>query len=208
MLESRYTIRPFDAEAQPEFTGNASLALPTQALCIEIGCGVGMHPIKFARQHPDKFLVAIEHTHNKFNTFKRSLQQQPQPLTNLMAVHANAITWISKLVPAASVEQYFLLYPNPWPKEKQRNQRWHQMPFMHKLLQTLKPGGTLTLASNIPDYTAEAEAFFQHAWQLQLVSKKIINPEPQDNYYPRTHFEKKYLQRGEPCTNLVVRKPL
>ena len=44
----------------------------TGLLDIEIGCGVGMHPLRYAKENPSRTLLAIEHTRTRFNTFKRS----------------------------------------------------------------------------------------------------------------------------------------
>jgi tRNA G46 methylase TrmB len=98
----------------------------------------------------------------------------------------------------------FLLYPNPNPLARSANRRWHQMPFFAKLAAVLKPGGTLTLATNIEAYAAEAEQFIQTIWGLRLIQRQAIRA---GEIIPRTHFEKKYLARGETCWNLIFQKP-
>lgn len=202
----KYNIRSFDPSKQPGFYDPVMFFLPEGPLCVEIGCGVGMHPIKFAKKNPKKSIVAIEHTRNKFEAFKVHLQEESEVLENLQPIHANAITWISKFLPEESVDEYFLLYPNPWPKEKQKNQRWHQMPFVHQIKKTMKKEARLTLATNMDWYAEEASEFFQKAWGFHLESFEHIGITDNDDYFPRTHFEKKYLERGERCSNLVLRK--
>ena len=59
----------------------------------------------------------------------------------------------------------------------------------------------ITLASNIPEYIEEAEQQVQNLWKLPFV-KEIIG---QDS--ARTHFEIKYLERGELCQQLIISKP-
>ena len=85
---------------------------PGIPLDLEIGCGVGWHPIHYARQNPDRFLVAIEHTRTRFESFERRTVRHPE-LKNLMAIHADAIEWVTHVLMPESVERIFLLYPNP-----------------------------------------------------------------------------------------------
>jgi tRNA G46 methylase TrmB len=60
-------------------------------------------------------------------------------------MRANAVHWIAHYLSKQSVDAYFILYPNPYPKASQRNKRVHAMPFMGHLIATLKPGGTLKM---------------------------------------------------------------
>ena len=106
---------------------------------IEIGCGVGLHPITYAKIHPDRNLVALEHTKEKFDKFWGRYENHAS-LDNLYPIHGNAISWISAHIKPASVSRYFLLYPNPWPKARHKNRRWAAMPFMAKLHETLAVG--------------------------------------------------------------------
>ena len=80
------------------------------------------------------------------------------------------------------------------------------MPFMHHVLETLKKKGKLTMATNIKFYAAEAEAYFTQEWGLKLVTKQVYSSIDECPFEPRTHFEKKYLERGETCWNLVFEK--
>ncbi len=172
---------------------------PHLPIDVEIGCGVGFHPLRYAAENPERQLVAIERTKEKFQKFLRRLQNHPS-LPNLFPIHGDAIPWITHSFGVGSVHRYFILYPNPYPKERQRNLRFHQMPFFSFLKETLMRGGELVLATNEKFYASEAEALSGEG--MVLVEKKIL---PQ-SFSPRTHFEKKYLARGEECWNLVFRK--
>lgn len=73
--------------------------------------------------------------------------------------------------------------------------------FFEWLLSRLKPDGELILASNIGSYIEEAEHKAQMVWQVPV--KKTQVP----NHSERTHFEVKYLARGEACWQLTIKKP-
>lgn len=166
-------------------------------ICLEIGAGMGRHAILFAEQNPDKTLVAIERTAAKFKVF--AVRQQEHQLANLYPVHADALPWVVHALAPASVAQLFILYPNPEPKNPA--QRWLNMPFFEFLLSRLQVGATITLASNIPEYLNEAEQQLINVWHLPYERQTIATDAA------RTHFEVKYLERGEPCQQLMITKP-
>ena len=172
---------------------------------IEIGCGTGLHSIQYARMNPERILIAIEHTHERFGKFARMAEKARLP--NLIPVHANAISWVAHMVPNHSVERVFLLYPNPNPKDRQRNKRWHAMPFMQCLLECLVPGGELTLATNELFYAQEAFEYFLDCWHLTPRSYLEMCGARDSISECRTAFEFKYLQRGEVCYDQVWQTP-
>lgn len=190
-VQKPWNWRPFD--------------LPAAPLDLEIGCGVGFHPIRYARRNPDRFVVAIEHTRARYESFARRVANHPA-MPNLLPVHADAVAWVTHSLPARSVERLFLLYPNPYPKAADRNKRWHAMPFMGRLIEALKPGGTIELATNVESYFTEARDYLTESWGLALVHSHAFDRDTAPEGAPRTHFEKKYLERGERCYNLLVMK--
>jgi tRNA (guanine-N7-)-methyltransferase len=196
-------LRSFEATRVPVPPDFFRLPLdPEKPIDVEIGCGVGFHPLRYARRNPERQLVAFEKTREKFAKFLGRLQNH-EPLPNLIPVHGDAIAWITHGFAPESVDRYFLLYPNPYPKESQRNLRFHAMPFFSYLRATLKRGGTITMATNEEFLMREARATMREAWGLTLVECRELDRDA----VPRTHFEKKYLERGDRCWNMVWLRP-
>lgn len=166
-------------------------------VCVEIGAGKGKHAVLFSQQHPQSTLYAIERTREKFEAMQK--QHQLADLNNLCPVHADALPWITHALYPAQVEQFFILYPNPEPHNPA--QRWVNMPFFEFILSRLQFGGQITLASNIPEYIEEAEQQLKDIWKLPYEKQVIASDSA------RTHFEVKYLERGELCQQLIIRKP-
>lgn len=167
-------------------------------IVLEIGAGKGMHACLFAQQNPQKRLIAIERTREKFQAMAK--QHQLLRCHNLTPVHADAIPWVVHALYPQQVEELFILYPNPEPLNAA--QRWLNMPFFEYLLSRVKAGGRITLASNIAEYIAEAAQQLENIWQLPYVCEPVAKTSA------RTHFEVKYLQRGELCQQLVISKPI
>ncbi len=171
-----------------------------RAFWLEIGAGVGLHALTCARQRADINLIAIERTAEKFQKFQQSYLLDP--IANLMPVHADALPWVVHALPPASIAKLFILYPNPEPKNPA--QRWLNMPFFAFLLSRLQANAEIVLVSNIPSYVDEAEQQARTVWQLP-VTRHVVTTEQVDA--GRTHFEIKYLARGEPCSELRMTKP-
>ncbi|WP_407306404.1 SAM-dependent methyltransferase [Acinetobacter sp.] len=168
-----------------------------EPICVEIGAGKGKHALLFSSQHPEHKLIAIERTREKYVAMQKQHALEGQK--NLQAIHADAMPWIVHALLPAQVQQFFILYPNPEPHNPA--QRWLNMPFFEFLISRLQVGGTVTLASNIPDYIAEAQQQLIEVWKLSFVKEVIPATSA------RTHFEIKYLQRGELCQQLIITKP-
>jgi tRNA G46 methylase TrmB len=176
---------------------------PNLPLDIEIGCGVGLHPIQYSINNPDRYLVAIEHTTEKFEKFKRRFINHNSP-SNLLALHENGISWVTHVLKNESVDRFIFMYPNPNPKPSQQNKRFHAMPFMQKVLECLKTGGTIQFATNEEFYARECREFMKDQWKLEEVEFREISKN--DNFKGRTHFERKYLERGQIVYNLIYKK--
>ena len=198
-------IRPFDPKKTPR--PNFDLAIDgdsfrkLRSLDIEIGCGVGLHPIRYCQANKDRNLVAIEQTKTKYEKFIKRLERHPV-LHNLFPIQADAINWISHFVSSHQVDRYFLLYPNPYPKASQKNLRWANRPFMKFLIETLKPDGHIVFRTNLADYAEETKETLTSYWKLNLASEFTIS----SSSVPWTHFEKKYLLRGQKCFHLEFSK--
>lgn len=171
--------------------------IPNTPICVEIGAGKGKHALLFTGQNPQTMLYAIERTKEKFLAMQK--QHQHEPREYLYPIHADALPWVVHALHPVQVEQFFILYPNPEPHNPA--QRWLNMPFFEFLLSRLQPNGTITLASNIEEYIEEAEQQLIQLWKLPYEKQKIATDSA------RTHFEVKYLERGELCQQLIITKP-
>lgn len=200
-----FSVPPFviqSLRASKKDSAKAGFEGDKRLLIVEIGAGKGMHACLYAKKNPEHDLIAIERTQNKFTAFNnlvQSVSNEVVNLDNLLAVHADAIPYCVYALPAQSVDVFYLLYPNPEPKNP--NQQWLNMPFFEFLLSRLKPNGRVILASNIEEYIDNAYQQAVDTWCLTTERREV----PIDS--KRTHFEIKYLARGETCWELEMIKP-
>lgn len=171
---------------------------------LEIGCGVGWHPIRYAEKNPGRTLIAIEQTAEKFNKFRSRVlahHRANRPIENLFPVHADAVAWVTGFVPNASIERVFILYPNPSPKNAAA--RWIRMPFFGHLLEKLRAGGKIYFRTNLREYAEEIRLYAHEVWGLLPVIDRTFTRQEVEVGEALTHFEQKYLEAGERCTELI-----
>jgi tRNA (guanine-N7-)-methyltransferase len=196
-------MRSFHSEKipRPNLPQEALHAIDAGIADLEIGAGQGLHAIRYGLAHPQRRILAIERTTEKFDRFKGRYERH-SGLTNLCPLHADAISVVTHFIRDQSLERIFLLYPNPYPKRKQSNLRWHNSPFMKCLLTKLKKNGRIYLSSNLPWYAEEAKSVFINYWNLKLGSETLVL----DPRLAQTHFERKYLKRGQSCFRQIYIK--
>lgn len=168
-------------------------------LVVEIGPGVGLHPINRAKGNPNEFIVAIERTKEKFAKMQNRVNNHS--LTNLHIVHADAVSWIYQNIQDKELSKLFILYPNPYPKKSQSNKRFIDAAHMSMLYKKVKNGGLINTATNEVFYYKE----IIRKWPIQknLVLKiNVLNLN--DAFKARTHFEKKYLASGQRCFDVTA----
>lgn len=171
-----------------------------KTFAVEIGCGVGLHPIQWAKANPKGQILAIERTTNKFDKFKRRLSNHEHLRPQIFAAHSDARWLLPHFLDLASVDKYYWLYPNPEPKR--RNQRIAFSTLTDYVVATLKPGGQLKIATNIASYADEVKQWLPRRFPLNLELSEHRSSKQES----RSHFEKKYVARGDICFDIQFLK--
>ena len=87
------------------------------------------------------------------------------------------------------LDKHFILYPNPYPKSKHIQRRWHAHPAYPSLIAL---GGRIELRSNWKIYVDEFCAAYTLAKPSETAQTEAFEP---DEYF--TLFERKYHQSGQ-----------
>ncbi len=121
-----------------------------RALRVEIGFGGGEHLAREAAANPDTGFIGCEPFVN--GVAKLLAVVDAQALDNVRIHHGDAREVLTCL-PPASLAHVNLLYPDPWPKRRQRKRRFVGDQTLDLIARALKPGGMLRFASDIDDYS-------------------------------------------------------
>lgn len=123
---------------------------PVHTVRVEIGFGGGEHLVREALANPETGFIGCEPFVN--GVAKLLAQIESHGLANVRIHSGDARAVLARLAPG-SIDRVDLLYPDPWPKRRQRKRRFVSDETLALIAACLKPDGTLRFASDIDDYT-------------------------------------------------------
>jgi tRNA (guanine-N7-)-methyltransferase len=124
---------------------------PLEAVRLEIGFGGGEHLIAQACAHPSIGFIGCEPFVNGMAKILAAIEERA--IDNIRLYAGDAVE-LAAWLPAASLVQVDLLYPDPWPKRRHWKRRFVQDRTVAMLARVLRPGGLLRFATDVPDYAA------------------------------------------------------
>jgi tRNA (guanine-N7-)-methyltransferase len=124
---------------------------PVEAVRLEIGFGGGENLIAQARAHPATGFIGCEPFVNGMAKILASIDEGA--IDNIRLYAGDALELLAWL-PAASLTQVDLLYPDPWPKRRHWKRRFVQERTIAMLARAMRPGSLFRFATDIPDYAA------------------------------------------------------
>ncbi len=132
------------------------------AIRLEIGFGGGEHLAEQARRNPDVGFIGVEPFVN--GLVKLLAAVEADGLRNIRVWDDDAGLLLPAL-PDGSLDRIHLLYPDPWPKRRQRKRRFLDDGSLAEMGRVLRPGGELRFATDIDDYAG---------WALVRVARSDI----------------------------------
>jgi tRNA (guanine-N7-)-methyltransferase len=118
-------------------------------LRLEIGFGGGEHLIHRAVEQPETGFIGVEPFVNSMAKLVGSVEETGAKNIRL---YDDDATELLDWLPAASIDQIDLLYPDPWPKKKHWKRRFVSKVNLDRFARVLKPGGLFCFASDIDTY--------------------------------------------------------
>lgn len=120
---------------------------------LEIGFGGGEHLVHQAAQNPDVGIIGAE---PYINGVAMLLGKIRRAGVKNLAVHPGDARDLMDVLPEASIDRAFLLYPDPWPKSRHHRRRFVTPEHLGPLARVMKPGAVLRVATDIPDYVRQS----------------------------------------------------
>ena len=109
---------------------------------LEIGFGGGEHLAAQARAHPDVNFLGCEPFVNGMAKLLAAIEHER--LDNVR-VWDDDVTELLPTLPDASFDRVYILYPDPWPKRRQRKRRLVSDEMLETLARVMKPGSRAAL---------------------------------------------------------------
>lgn len=118
---------------------------PVRAVWLEIGFGAGEHLAAQAQAHPDVGLIGCEPYINGMAVLLSAIEAGG--LDTIRVWPDDARLLIDRL-PDGAIERVFLLFADPWPKNRHRGRRFIQPESVAALARILTDGGELRIATD------------------------------------------------------------
>jgi tRNA (guanine-N7-)-methyltransferase len=126
-----------------------------------------------------KLLAVVEHEH----------------LDNVR-VWDDDVTDLLPTLPDASFDRVYILYPDPWPKRRQRKRRLVSDETIDLLARVMKPGAELRFASDIDDYIGWVLARALRSRHFRWTATRADDWRKPYEGWPGTRYEAKAIREG------------
>lgn len=117
---------------------------------VEIGFCRGEFLTDLARKSPQVAHVGIECSYKRVLKMARRLA--PTRVVNMRLIHAYGEAVVGELFEEASVSEFWINFPDPWPKRNHAGRRIIRSPFVAQMASRLVAGGVLNVATDDPVY--------------------------------------------------------
>jgi tRNA (guanine-N7-)-methyltransferase len=165
-------------------------------LWLEVGFGGGEHALAQIAAHPDIALIGCEVFDNGICSLLSRLvphgQEAIAPLPGNLRLWSDDARVLLRLLPGASLDRLFLLFPDPWPKARHAKRRFVHPALLPELARVLKPGAHWLVASDDATY---------QAWVTEVMGEQTLFDAPppataRPPDWPTTRYGAKALLAG------------
>ena len=168
----------------------------------DLGCGDGLFLSQFAQLHPEKNFLGVE----KLARRVAKACRKSAHLENVRVLNVESAYAVRYLLPEASVEAFYLLFPDPWPKRRHHRRRIVTHQFLDSIHRALAEDGVFRIATDQRDYFEQIERLaLGSAQKLDGLKPPSFEITEQDDL-PATKFERRFRDTGVPIYRLSLRK--
>ncbi|MFN4182198.1 MAG: hypothetical protein ACK4G3_03185 [bacterium] len=162
---------------------------------LEIGFGHGEFLAYLTEKNPYATIIGVEHSIECI----RIASKKCRNFSNVVLFHLDGEKALYGLFPPESLQEVYVLFPDPWEKSRHRKRRLVDPDFLRVLQSRLKKGGEFFFCSDSSAYFQYTEALFRRrkGWE---VKKPRLTP------LFSTRYAKKWERIGRKFWTLQVKK--
>ncbi len=166
---------------------SAPIAAPA-ATWLEIGFGGGEHLVWQAKRNASVTFIGCEPF--EAGVVKVLAKIEAERLSNIR-VHVGDARDVLRALPEAAIARAFILFPDPWPKRKQRKRRLVNPGTVALLARVLQSGAELRIGTDIGDYAATLLQAFQSEPRFRWLAERPADWRVRTDDWPETRYEAK-----------------
>lgn len=183
----------------PNYLYNKDLLNKQEKICLEIGFGNGEHLINQLTNNPDTLFIGVEAYLNGVASFLKNAIAKN--LQNFL-IWPNNFDLILDEIPHNSLDAIYILFPDPWHKQRYLKKRLVNSQRLVKLKQMLKPGGFLAFGSDIEDYYENVFDLIEQSKDFKILNEN--NKQAHANYI-QTKYHLKAMKEGRTARFIQAR---
>jgi tRNA (guanine-N7-)-methyltransferase len=165
---------------------------------LEIGSGMGEATAQIALNNLDTGYVAVEM--HKPGLAALLLLIMEMQISNIKMIREDATYLLANFIPDGSLDGIHLLFPDPWPKNRQHKRRIVQDDFIELIARKLKPKGFIHIATDWQPYAQWIKTKFEN--NSQFSGGIVARP----SWRVLSKFEGQGLKKGHTVTDFRYEK--
>lgn len=167
---------------------------------LEIGFGMGQSLVAMAAAAPDSNFVGVEVHRPGVGKLLHSMAGQG--VDNIRVYCHDAVEILRDCIPPDSLDTVQIFFPDPWHKKKHNKRRLIQPALVAQIVDRLKSGGCLHLATDWEDYAQQMMTVLSAEDRLRNLSGEG-NFAPRPAHRPLTKFELRGERLGHGVWDLL-----
>lgn len=165
---------------------------------LDIGAGYGRFSRGRASGNPQKRILALEQ--EAARVARSDVAARTAGLKNLALLRCEMRWALEYCVPPESVSRAFVLFPDPWPKDRHARNRFFRPENIALVRRALVPGGVL-------DAATDNEAYFGQMLETMAAAAGFERTDPcERSEKEKTDFELKFAAQGKRMFSAAWRK--
>ena len=152
-------------------------------LHVDLGCGDGSFLCEMSQQFPKRNFLGIDRLTKRVE----KVRCKAEMIENVRVLRADTLFAVRYLLPECSVEAFYLLFPDPWPKRRHQFRRIFTRDFLEAIAAALQKHGLLRVATDQLDYFLQIERLSRAHLQFQVAPGS-----PHESVLPLTRSEGKF----------------
>ena len=172
-------------------------AQPGRRLEVDLGCGKGRFLLARAAKAPETNFLGIDRMLRRIRKVDNRARRLDRG--NIRLLRVEGYYAVAHLLPPASVDAYYIFFPDPWPKARHEGHRLFNQAFLDALHRTLSESGVAHVATDHLPYFEQLSGVFAGDARFSPIDPYVP---PEDE---QTDFERYYIGQ-KPIGRLSVRK--
>jgi tRNA (guanine-N7-)-methyltransferase len=185
---NRFEEFNFPGWEDPTLFGNSN------PVCVEYCSGNGAWIASKAVANPNLNWIAVE---QKFERSRKIWSKiKNLKLSNLVVICGEAFKATKHYFQPTSVQEIYINFPDPWPKNRHAKHRIIQKSFVDEVWRILNPDGKMTIVTDDVDYSSEIiKVLNNHSQLISSFPDPFFTHELPD--YGTSYFEDLWRQQGK-----------